>query len=626
MCRNSRRNELPVANLIRRFGKVCRRWRIQTPYTFPNSLERVVFAGMIAVIAAIGTFNQALGATGLSESIGSPNTRQLDHFESPNWMEPTEYDADGIVAEIIALPSDFNYTTAICKVSIAANEQQLISLLDATMRASHRTRAINAYRGFFARLANLYPRSAYAFIQSRKPHGLERELRSLFLIWTLNDAEAAVAFAETLEGTNLMQAGFTILTANQGFTRARIQQVAAKLGVPVKFPSFTDSTAQEDEEPDPQIVFQKVVKDYEKTPSNLIHQITGGWAAKDPVAAWVAVDEFVKPQDLRTELALEVQRNLINVDPKASLEMLLGLDHMEVAVQLEDTLRRIARTEPEYALQATGQLNGRALRKVLTQRLLEAVVQVDLELAVEFIADYDEPQIVEATRIAVAMQHALSSPQHAIELLQTLDGSGDRSNAIEKVCRLWSVDDVAGNLSWLEPVTDERVFFTCARVLLQAYGRRDPQSALDAALNIVDASRRKPILSNLMSRIAKVDPVLSSQLIGRVLAYDEKLDVQPLMKSLMDVGRYQEAINSIDYLPESDREASIQSFFRELVDHDVDPLHYLHEIDTKYFSAAARVLLNDYRFAHSHSQEVLGYVTDPEQRQQLEAQIHETYR
>lgn len=124
-----------------------------------NTLNHKTYWTLIGLSIAILTVAPAFGAADTSDSENIVSESHLAHFMSPKWMDPVEFDADGVVDEIIALPSDFDYTTAILKVAIASNESQLIALLDATMRNAYRSRAINAFRGFFSRLANLYPRS-----------------------------------------------------------------------------------------------------------------------------------------------------------------------------------------------------------------------------------------------------------------------------------------------------------------------------------------------------------------------------------------------------------------------------------------------------------------------------------
>ena len=573
-----------------------------------NTLNHKTYLALIGLSIAILSVAPAFGAADTSDSENLDSGSHLAHFMSPKWMDPVDFDADGVVDEIIALPSDFDYTTSIYKVAIASNESQLIALLDATLRHTYRSRAINAFRGFFARLVNLYPRSAYAYIQSRNPHNSDWNKRALFRIWTLNDAEDAVTFAETLDGSERTQAGVNIITSRHGLSQDRIQEVAESLGFPVKFPNFSAPTTADNEKPDPEVAFQKLVEDYTSSPSNLIHQVTRGWAATDPEAAWNSVQNFVELPELKQELGLIIHSSWVNLDPKASLELLLGFDHYEVVGQLVETLERIVRTDPEYALEMTERLSGHsgAVRAVLTQKVLEAVIQVDLDIALKFIEGLDELQVVESTHIAIAMQHALSSPWRAMELLQALESSGDSLNAMERVCQLWSIDDLSGSLAWLETVTDDRVYFTCAEVILQTSSARNPIEALDAVLFTKDATRRETLFAMLFQQVAQVDPVNALELAGRARSHGQGADIQPLMDGLMDVGRHHEAINLIEYVPENDRNSFVRSFFRNLVNYDVNPLDFLRDVDDEYFLIAAVALLEDYRFAHSHAQESIG--------------------
>ena len=114
--------------------------------------------------------------------------------------------------------------------------------------------------------------------------------------------------------------------------------------------------------------------------------------------------------------------------------------------------------------------------------------------------------------------------------------------------------------------------------------------------------------NNVLPRIAELQQILDAG--GTPNSYH-------VARSMIDLGRTQDAIDIVEDLPENLQSIHISAVFGYLATTDEASVDYLDTLDDRHIASGAIALLADEETAGLYRQEILDSIPDPEQRQRI---------
>ena len=566
----------------------------------------------------IGTqfsFTFLTSTDGPQQGISSRNGGEVSTPPNSNSGGPT-FDARRTLDEITGLDSAFNEYSAVYRLAYQSNEQQIKELLDATDFISERTVAIFAFDTFLFQYVNLNPEGAYAYIKTRDKRKLYDFLRRLFRNWSALDSDSAMNFAESLEGRERTIAASSILSAGNAGSIAEAQAFAKRVGItlvghgPTIYESSSESEVTFDK------VFASLIENGEYENHRTLERVALAWARIDPQVVWDTVSASSLSDERKLSVAQEIYPDLVLRDPMGTLAMMIEFGIENFRNRVIDAIQRVARTDHDLALHTAMEVDDQHLRSNLVAATLDAIAQKNPILALTYVHQYEE-EVGDSVIFSVARQVALSSPAEALEILGPMNDSVGKMLAIEHIFKLWSDRDVLESLAWLESEESGLSRETGARVALSVYMRQHPQQAVEWALTHTDNEKFDNLAQYIVNQVAMGNPDSCVPMLKQILDAGGTPNSYHVARSMIDLGRTQDAIDIVEDLPENLQSIHISAVFGYLATTDEASIDYLGTLDDRHIASGAIALLADEEVASLYRQEILDSIPDPEQRQRI---------
>ena len=440
------------------------------------------------------------------------------------------------LAEIVALPSDFEQTAALYALLRKADAATLERLLEEAEGLRPRSERLAAKSIIYARYAELDAPAAVARILA--PGFAEQTLlHGVFVAWAKHDLEATLAHAETLPKDERQAAGRALLAASDDLPRGQREAIAAAFSLQ---DALLRMDAMELLDDKPALAWQQAVGIADGR-SRLLYDIAAAWVEREPEQALAAVAAL--PDDQRRYYqSFMIQRWAAN-DVEQALAWVMAQPETTARTGLLDALARgIAETDPRQALALADTLYD-AERKAVIEAALLAWARTDARAATDALQNIEDLQLSEGTRMSIvsawsetdphsafewATEQAPSlmnahwvltpllrisedDPEEALSLAGALDGVIAQAVSAT-IARKWAERDPHEVVAWLESASDDmpQVVATVARTLAQD----SPAEALDWISTLPEASQRQA----LPSAIARVVRSSSDEAVDLVSA------------------------------------------------------------------------------------------------------------
>ena len=540
----------------------------------------IKWIGTLAVGIALGAAGVLLaqraldgGLAGVLQPNGTPAPTPQP-FEPPAPLhEPSPSPGTAVVslAQIQDVSYGFERTAALFDLLRSADIRRIEALLEEADAADLGWMVWPIY----SRYVDLAPQAALNHLVSREPIQTSQVYSALFA-WALEDLDAALTFAETLDQPLRTQAGRNLLYTLVNLSDDRREEIAKRLSVETELTrmraaaeaasnpanAWQNALAMEAGESRTQTLWAVAWRWFDQSPSAALSALNSvvdtdqrdswqvrlwerwietdreaalQWAVSQPpsekrtsriaeVAAAVAEDspaEMLALADrLDTAARREVAQRVLAVwaksDPRAALA---ALD--ELAGTLDTRARREvargvlgvwAKSDPRAALAALDEMDDRRLKQTTEQSLVFTWTQSDPMAAFEWARTRPASDNRTGALSSALRQVAQSDPGQALALAEDLDGNA-RTWVIDSVLQQWGRDDPRAAAAWLDSSSHEsRV---AASNIIDAYARLDAEEAVDWLLT-QPADAQQHAVSMIMGPLAEESPEVALDLVDRL--------------------------------------------------------------------------------------------------------------
>lgn len=273
--------------------------------------------------------------------------------------------------------------------------------------------------------------------------------------------------------------------------------------------------------------------------------------ARDTEAAKALHNSVENPQ-LRTMTAFLIARELAGNDPREALDWIDTLDIRNASMLRQGIVSQIAQTDPEFALEAAKSMTGTGRQQAITTAIAQAAKkdpdralamlsslknerdagQAQLGLARSWLQTDPDATVAwmktlpaaEAATIAGAISQTIGfmAPQEGYRMLEFLDGKKKVRAAKTLVRQMASTGDLERARSLVSELRSEAGMADIEAGFVAGLAKRDPDAALQAALQIQDEKTRNSALSSTISQLVETDPERSVMLLDRISDTDAR--------------------------------------------------------------------------------------------------------
>ncbi|MCY3622551.1 MAG: hypothetical protein OXH68_12685 [Gammaproteobacteria bacterium] len=391
-----------------------------------------------------------------------------------------------------------------------------------------------------SRYVDLAPRAALNYLVSKYPDEASPVYTALFA-WALEDLDAALAFAETLDQPQRSQAGRNLLYSLPNLSAARQEEIARRTSVETE---LTRMRAATEAASDPASAWRRALEMQAGEPrTQTLWAVAWRWFDQNPAAALSAVNS-VADTSQRDSWQTRLLDRWIGTDPDAALQWTVSqppsakrtsliakvaaaaakdspAETLAVAETLDTKARREvarrvlavwAKSDPRAALAALGEMDDRRLKQTTESSLVHDWAQSDPMAVFEWARTQPDSE-GRTQALSTALRNvAQSDPVEALALAEVLDKDA-RSNAIDSVLRQWGRDDPRAAAAWLDASQHESDGAVAA--IIGEYAQLDAKEAVDWLL-AQPADAQRAGASAIVWSLIEESPEVALELVERL--------------------------------------------------------------------------------------------------------------
>ena len=500
-------------------------------------IAAIVVAFVVGATAAYAWFAFAPNGAAIVAA-GDANTAAQSAGD-PQAATPALSPRHTTLAEITAMPSDFEQTAALYALLRTADETTLQRLLEEADGLRPRRERMAAKSIIYARYAELDPLAAVERVlaQERDKHEM---LDRVFTAWGKHDLEAALAHAQTIQGPLRRAAASAALAVSEHLDPARRQALAATFSLQDTF-ALMDVAELEG---DPAVAWRNALAtESAQARAQQLFQIGRAWVEQDPAAALAAAMELPPGGMFGGLVPFLIERWAERNSDEALAWVLAQPESRTRAEMLGALAGSIAQAAPHEALALAETLDGAARREV-ARAALQAWAQTDAQAAMNALEEFDDLGLANDAKYSILAQWsaadpraafewaltqkssmdnmhlaaiplqqlAMNDPAEALRLAEELDGM-QRQMAVASVVSTWADSDPHAAAAWLESASGD--LSQAVSSVAFAFAQRSPSEAFEWVSTLPKESQQVA-LHSLVSATASHSPEQAVRLIGTI--------------------------------------------------------------------------------------------------------------
>lgn len=528
-------------------------------------------------------------------------TEQIDHDVTSSSSQ-TAMKTVRNLDELQEIKSAFERSVALRNLLLESNEAQVVELLaqsDDLVQSNYR-HAMQVV--VVQRLAQLNPKRALSRVLSLDDEGYNfwQLLSSVFEEWAHSDLDEAVAHARTINENWKGVALQAIVQERMDLSEEILLAIARDLGNEQVAVGAIAERKIEDALGDPERAWNELALDLQNDSQHIwnIAHVATAWFEQDGIGVLDQINQSLTNGDTRRWVLRNVLRNVADSDPAGAFRFALTVDNDQYSQIASGVIDTWAQTDPQAALAAASEVEGRTLRR----QLEESVVRTwGYSQPREVLDNIDVlPEHLQPTAISTAMSHvARNSPEEAAALVVGMSSGNTRTAAAIAVVGAWVDGDHEAALEWIlnEP-TNKEIKAQLLQGILWELVRIDPQLAMDTAVAQPieqDGARRTGMALEVtvISSLAYSDLDKAIELLPQVRKGPSRLQAYQMVSGAMiRDGDVDEALNLAQQVDESARESFYMSLATAWAGSDPEGLlNSMNRLPSKNVKSRAAMML-----------------------------------
>lgn len=391
----------------------------------------IKWMGTLAVGIALGAAGMLLAQRALDGGLASllwPNGTPAptpQPFEPPAPLhEPSPPAGTPVVslAQIQGASYGFERTAALYDLLRSADARSIEALLE----EADADDLAWAWWPIHSRYVDLAPRAALNYLVSREPIQTSPVYSALFA-WALENLDAALAFAETLDQPLRTEAGRNLPHTLVNLSDDRREEIARRLSVETE---LTRMRAAAEAASDPSSAWQRALAmEAGESRTQTLWAVAWRWFDRSPSAALSALNS-VADTDQRESWRNQLLERWIGTDREAALQWVVSQPpSAKRTSRIAEVAAAVAEDSPAEMLALADRLDTAARREV-AQRVLAVWAKSDPRAALAALDELADRRLTQTTEQSLVFTWTQSDPMAAFEWARTRPASDNRTGAL----------------------------------------------------------------------------------------------------------------------------------------------------------------------------------------------------
>ena len=514
---------------------------------------------------------------------------------------------------------DYTRSVALRALLSSADRQHVISLLEQSKELRPEDRRLTTQVEIFRRFAVFDPVEAMKHTFDIAWNRRTPMVEAIFREWATSDLDAAIAHARTLDGADRRVALEVILRIQDEWSEDRIMELALEFGHESIGAEVLEQIQIARAFNDPRLAWNAILNDAQRDRSQVValRAILELWVAREGFDIIFEAMESVSQGDVSNSILDPIIEPIAQDDPRLALELINKLGE-NARIDATFTIAQIwAETDPVAALETVSAFNFRP--ESIKVRLMKSIGSVWADHApreaIQNLTEYLSSWSLRPIRGRALRKIVRESPQDAVDILNEIP------NGVQELGRdlveEWASVDVNSALNWIG-TQEESLRTMLLREIMPALVEKDPEIALNTALNQEIAEGRSGLEYEVIRLIARNDVNRATQMSARVRDHDysKQRAYVELGFALVSRNEHSAAIELGSDLPENLQDEYFPAIINRILNRDKVELYEILDLlpQPKYLQEAARWIIWETGFAGRSHQ----YFTD-EQLEEIRA-------
>ena len=404
-------------------------------------------------LIAIGIVGGVLVTAGVLVGANSMQSNEKESSYSPPSVSAQNSERIDIsvdsVADLAQLQTDLKRTAALHRLVTAADESDLLSMLEHSknIESERLRRAVEI--GAVRKLAESSPQLAVAQLANLAGENHEELVAAIYGSWAESSLEDAVVQASGLDATMKQAALRSIVSARSDLSIDERLAIAKRLGGERYAIDLSNRETANQAIDDPESAWNSFVNDESSDLSQTEHliEVAEIWISQEGIRVIDRVSESLSTPVVRDAVVTSVLHNITPNDPASAFRQALSLKSSSRELALTTIAEVWSASSPAEALMAVMAVETDSERELLQQTVLQTWAAVDPNALLDAIEQLPEAIRVLATEAAM-FAIARISPDQATRFLAEVTDRDVRDQLAKEIAAYWSESDVASALDW----------------------------------------------------------------------------------------------------------------------------------------------------------------------------------
>lgn len=388
------------------------------------------------------------------------------------------------VADLAQLQTDLKRTAALHRLVTAADESDLLSMLEHSKNIESERLRRTVEIGAVRKLAESSPQLAVAQLANLAGENHEELVAAIYGSWAESSLEDAVVQASGLDTTMKQAALRGIVSARSDLSIDERLAIAERLGGERYAIDLSNRETANQAIDDPESAWNSFVNDEFSDLSQTEHliEVAETWIDQEGIGVIDRISESLSTPEVRDAVVISVLHNITPNDPASAFRQALSLKSSSRELALTTIAEIWSASSPTEALMAVIAVEKDSERELLQQTVLQAWAAVDPNALLDAIEQL--PEAIRALATEAAMfAIARISPDQAKRFLAVVTDREVRDQLAKEIATYWSESDVASALDWAlnDEFATDVLQAEVLMIVLADLATKDPDLAFETA-------------------------------------------------------------------------------------------------------------------------------------------------
>ena len=481
-------------------------------------------------------------------SVANANRSQAE-LKSTSSASSHSRDSDlGLLKFLNLAPSAFERTEALYSLLLSADASLLTKLVEQSKNIGSESLQHTTQTAIIRRFTTLDPKLALATIDDLSDDRHNPLITSVFVEWSQNDLDEAIAHAKTLEQSEKYAAMQGILVSQDTLSMDEKEALAQELQIDLnefEQGTYTESVADE---------WQKLVEDNQSNVAQTasLIRLAQTWVKQSGLEAIAQIDESLTDPILKKAVLGSILQQAILADPQTTLKQVLDFEGEIRELAMETIARAWASIDPEDAMESISSIESPRARRQMLEHFVSAWANYDPK---DLFEKFD---LIPENLRAHAEEHAIrtlmkTAPEDSVKYLAEISDEFLKFELTMELAIHWADKNALEALNWAlaHEFSGASLQREVLNTILRSLAAENPELALQTALDQSVDSMGLGLEATVIAEVARADIERALSMLAQVRdGYTQIFSSVAVGKALVSNNETDRALALGEQLPE----------------------------------------------------------------------------